>query len=206
MTTTARHRWAAAIAAAAAVAALAGCGTAAATAHLPAAPRSAPAASHAPAAPPRSWPGGQPPAPDGPAAPATPAAPVQPSAATVLNELGATDIIGIETPNGFGGQSLSGYVGGEEVTVTTVPPWGNLDQVMQADPLTGYAPDHSETTVVNRAGSFYIGISAVGGIQPDGNPGGGTWTYPVAPSVIAARVGGTVLTQQDSPTPAPLKL
>ena len=84
---------------------------------------------------------------------------------------------------------VSGYAGGEEITVTTpARPGVTVAETMAGTPL---AVPPASNAVITGPG-FWISLTPVGSIRM-GNPSEGHWTYRVPPAVIAAHVHGQVV-------------
>lgn len=100
--------------------------------------------------------------------------------------VGAVPMVpGPATTEGPDAEYVSGYVGGEEITVTTPARPG---ATLAGNPL---AVPSASNAVITGPG-FRISATPVGSIRM-GNLSEGDWTYPVPPAVIAARVPGQVL-------------
>ena len=98
-------------------------------------------------------------------------------------------VLGPATTDGPDAEYVSGYVGGEEITVTTpARPGATVAQTIAGTPL---AVPSASNAVITGPG-FWISVTPVGSIRM-GNPSEGDWTYPVPPAVIAARVPGQVV-------------
>ncbi len=96
---------------------------------------------------------------------------------------------GPATTDGPDAEYVSGYAGGEQITVTTpARPGATVAQTMAGTPL---AVPSASNAVITGPG-FWITVTPVGSIRM-GNPSERDWTYRVPPAVIAARVPGQVV-------------
>ena len=96
---------------------------------------------------------------------------------------------GPATTDGPDAEYVSGYVGGEQITVTSpARPGATVAETIAGTPL---AVPSASNAVITGPG-FWISVTPVDSIRM-GNPSEGDWSYPVPPAVIAARVPGQVV-------------
>jgi hypothetical protein len=98
-------------------------------------------------------------------------------------------VSGPATTDGPDAEYVSGYVGGEQITVTSpARPGATVAETIAGTPL---AVPSASNAVITGPG-FWNSVTPVGSIRM-GNPSEGDWSYPVPPAVIAARVPGQVV-------------